>query len=70
MMQCNFCTMEDFRRLATLTNRVVTVLPDRTEEFPEGVAVYIHPAEEGAKGWWAGWFGKFPTACACRRGVL
>lgn len=42
--RCNLCALNDMRRLAAQTGRIVTLRPKKVGPFFKGVDVYVHPA--------------------------
>lgn len=78
---CNYCLLQDMKRLARRTHQVVTIRPHPLlPSFPEGVDVYIHhpsvpPPATRAGGTepeatdlptgWACWFAAVGERCAC-----
>ncbi len=77
--RCNYCVYQGFEKLAKALGHTVTVRPAPDREWaPEGVDVYVHPADytppvgrvvgvsvdsTGYGEWWAGWFASLPTQC-------
>jgi hypothetical protein len=65
-MRCNFCLLAHLHALAATTQRTVTIAPAPRPDYPDGIAIFVHPPGcEDVKDWWAAWLPQAPTRCTC-----
>ena len=66
MARCNFCILQDIKRVAAQrdANAEVAVVDRPTRLAPDGVSVFVwYPGDKEPT--WAAWLARLPGECRC-----
>jgi hypothetical protein len=64
MTECNFCTLQNIKKVADKAGGFVWVTAKPTDFAPDAVDVFIHYPKDD-KPTWTAWLMKLPNQCAC-----